>query len=63
MKRYLLLYSGPPAPPNATHAGWPEWFRSLGDALVDMGSPMRDGIGVRSDGSTRNEPLPCTATA
>jgi hypothetical protein len=26
MRRFLLLYRGPPAPPDATHEGWPEWF-------------------------------------
>jgi hypothetical protein len=52
MKRFLLIYSGPPTPPDATHQGWPEWFNGLGDALVDMGSPMTNGISVRSDGST-----------
>ena len=52
MKRFLLLYSGPPTPPDASHAGWPEWFGGLGDALVDVGSPMRNGIVLRADGST-----------
>jgi hypothetical protein len=41
MKRFLLLYSGPPAPPDATHEGWREWFAKIGDALVDLGSPMK----------------------
>jgi hypothetical protein len=52
MKRFLLLYSGPPAPPGASHEGWPEWFDSIGDALVDLGSPMLDGVVVHGDGST-----------
>jgi hypothetical protein len=52
MKRFLLLYSGPPTPPDSSHEGWPEWFRGLGDELVDRGSPMADGVVVRSDGST-----------
>jgi hypothetical protein len=52
MKRFLLLYSGPPAPPNPSHRGWPQWFQKIGDALVEVGSPMADGFVVRSDGST-----------
>jgi hypothetical protein len=52
MKRYLLLYSGPPTPPNPSHEGWAEWFEKLGDALVDLGSPMVGGFRVRPDGST-----------
>jgi hypothetical protein len=52
VKRYLLIYSGPPTPPDVTHEGWPEWFRKIGDALVDAGSPAVDGIVVHPDGST-----------
>ena len=55
MKRFLMLYSGPPTPPDASHAGWWEWFGKLGDALVDRGSPMVDGVVVRSDGSTGDD--------
>jgi hypothetical protein len=59
MKRFLLLYSGPP-PVNPTHEGWPEWFDEIGDALLDPGSPMRNGLVLRSHGSTsdaENRPL------
>jgi hypothetical protein len=52
MKRFLLLYSGPPTPPDATHEGWPEWFRKIGDALVDVGSPAVNGVVLHPDGST-----------
>jgi hypothetical protein len=55
MKRFLLLYSGPPAPPGASHEGWPEWFDKIGDALVDLGSPMANGVVVHADGSTSEE--------
>ena len=55
MKRFLLIYSGPPTPPDASHAGWPEWFERLGDALVDAGSPMTNGVVVRPDGSTTED--------
>jgi hypothetical protein len=50
--RFLLLYSGPPTPPDAAHEGWPEWFSKIGDALVDVGSPAADGFVVHADGST-----------
>jgi hypothetical protein len=50
--KYLLLYNGPPTPPNPSHEGWPEWFGKLGDSLVDLGSPMTNGVVVHSDGST-----------
>ena len=52
MPTYMLIYTGPPTPPDTTHAGWPEWFQSLGERLVDAGSPMRDGFALRPDGTT-----------
>jgi hypothetical protein len=55
MKRFLLLYSGPPAPPDASHEGWPEWFGKAGDALVDLGSPMVNGFVIHHDGSTSDD--------
>jgi hypothetical protein len=55
MKRFLLLYNGPPAPPNATHEGWPEWFDRIGDALVDVGSPMVNGFALHGDGSSSDD--------
>jgi hypothetical protein len=58
VKRFLMLYSGPPAPPNPSHEGWPEWFSGLGDALVDVGSPMKNGVVLHADGSTSDEAAP-----
>jgi hypothetical protein len=55
MKRFLLLYSGPPTPPNPSHEGWPEWFRKIGEALVDRGSPMASGVVLHADGSTSDD--------
>jgi hypothetical protein len=52
MRRFLLLYQGPATPPDASHEGWPEWFRTLGDQLVDKGAPMSHGRALRADGST-----------
>jgi len=52
MKQFLLLYHGPATPPGASHKGWPDWFNKIGDALVDIGSPMENGFVVQSDGST-----------
>jgi hypothetical protein len=56
MKRFLLLYNGPPAPPNPSHEGWPEWFDEVGDAVVDRGSPMANGVVLHRDGSTSDDP-------
>jgi len=52
MKRSLLLSSGPLTAPDASHEGWPEWFNKIGDALVDLGSPMANGFVLHGDGST-----------
>jgi hypothetical protein len=57
MKRFLLLYKGPPTPPDASHEGWPEWFKSIGDALVDVGSPARNGVVVHADGTTSDDAI------
>ena len=55
MKRFLLLYKGPATPPGASHEGWPEWFNKIGDALVDVGSPMENGVVLHGDGSTTDD--------
>jgi hypothetical protein len=57
MKRFLLLYTGPPTPPEGVrpHEGWPEWFDNLGEGLVDVGSPMANGFVLHGDGSTSDE--------
>ncbi|HLZ14938.1 MAG TPA: hypothetical protein VKQ34_03000 [Candidatus Saccharimonadales bacterium] len=49
--KYIVLYKGPATAPDASHAGWPEWFQRIGDALVDRGSPMMHGTAVRGDGA------------
>jgi hypothetical protein len=58
MKRFLMLYSGPPAPPDASHEGWPEWFDKAGGAVVDVGSPMANGVVLHADGSTSDQAAP-----
>jgi hypothetical protein len=55
MKRFLLLYTGPPTPPGASHEGWPEWFDKIGEALVDLGSPTANGFVLHGDGSTSDD--------
>jgi hypothetical protein len=51
MRSFILIYSGPPTPPGASHEGWPEWFRGISDKLVDTGSPMTNGFVVHPDGT------------
>jgi len=52
MQQFMILYVGPPTPPDASHEGWPAWFAKLGDRLVDRGSPLANGFALRDDGST-----------
>src|SRR5262249_5723480 len=49
MKSFIVIYSGPPTPPDASHEGWQEWFQGLGDRLVDLGSPMLNGFVAQAD--------------
>jgi hypothetical protein len=56
--RFLLLYSGPPLAVAPSHEGWPEWFEKVGDALVDRGSPMLNGVVLHADGSTSDATSP-----
>jgi hypothetical protein len=54
MKKYILFYKGPPTPPDASHEKWPDWFRNVGDQLVDRGSPIQNGLVLHKDGSTHD---------
>ena len=50
--KFVIFYHGPATPPDASHKGWMTWFKNLGNALVDQGSPLSDGTVLRADGST-----------
>src|SRR5689334_17022384 len=50
MKQYIILYKGPATSPDASHAGWPEWFSEAGHALVDRGSALVNGLTVLPEG-------------
>ncbi|SRR6266516_3743039 len=52
MSRFMVVYVGPPTPPDASHEGWPAWFDKLQDRLVDQGAPLADGRALNGDGST-----------
>lgn len=56
MKKFILLYKGPATPPGASHEKWPAWFSKVGDKLVDIGSPMVNGLLLDSNGSTNGSP-------
>ena len=58
--KFVLFYKGPEAPPDASHKGWMTWFASLGDAVVDIGSPIAKGVVVHSNGSTTDSDAAAT---
>lgn len=59
MKKFILLYNGPATNTadmseeerNAVMVKWGDWMKKVGDALVDMGMPMANGVSVVDDGS------------
>lgn len=54
MTNYLLVYyGGKPAAPNERQKvmdDWMNWFKSLGQAVVDVGNPTKPGKMVSSKG-------------
>jgi hypothetical protein len=55
MKKFLVLYNGPATPPDASHAGWPEWFEKTGSNVVSVGSPTTDRRSLHSNGSVSKQ--------
>lgn len=59
MKKFILLYNGPATDTadmseeelKAVMAKWGDWMKKVGDALIDMGVPMANGVSVVDDGS------------
>jgi hypothetical protein len=44
--------AGTPEEQKQAMEAWGTWFGSLGEAIVDMGSPFAGGCSVAADGST-----------
>ncbi len=62
MQNFLLLYSGGGMAPTeaeqkAIMAEWNAWFGSLGDALVDGGSPFQGAKSVSTTGHVSDGPV------
>ncbi len=59
MTKFILLYNGPATPTEnmtpeqmqGVMQKWKEWMEKLGDALVDVGQPMANGVSIVDDGS------------
>lgn len=58
--KFIILYSGPAVPSDASHEGWMVWFKNLGSALVDKGSPLAQGTVLHRDGTTTDKDASAT---
>lgn len=60
MSRYIMIYKGEATDTSdmteeqagEVMAKWGAWMGTVGDALVDVGSPFGEGISAVDDGST-----------
>lgn len=59
MKKFILLYKGPPTPAEmktkeqgeASDSVQKSWIEKVGKALIDIGAPMTGGKAIVDDGS------------
>jgi len=51
MKKYLFLYCGYETPTQEMMDDWSNWFASIGDKIVDGGSPLGPGRERRHTGT------------
>ena len=64
MKKYILLYEGPATPQDKMSkeqgeeimSAWKKWMEDMGDALVDVGSPMTMGKALKDNGDHDSAP-------
>lgn len=60
MKKFMILYNGPATPAEQmapekvqeVMSAWKVWMEKIGNAMVDMGTPLADGVAVVDDGTT-----------
>lgn len=63
MTNYLLLYSGGSMPESDAEqavvmGAWDEWYKALGDAVVDLGNPFTPAAkSIASDGTVSDGPI------
>ena len=56
MKKFILLTYGYSEPTQEVMEAWGKWFASIGDKMVDPGSPLGSGREISSSG-TKELPL------
>ena len=65
MARFVMMYhqgDTPEEPTQETMDSWMSWFRSLGDAVVDMGSPFLGSTTIAPGGEATEGSGPHPAT-
>jgi hypothetical protein len=56
MKKFVIFHYGYETPTPEVMEGWSKWFASIGDKIVDPGSPLGDGREISAAG-TKELPL------
>jgi hypothetical protein len=56
MKKFVIFHYGYEDPTPEVMEGWSKWFASIGDKMVDPGSPLGDGREITPAG-TKQLPL------
>jgi hypothetical protein len=56
MKKFVLLTYGYETPTPEIQEAWGKWFASIGDKMVDPGSPLGHGIEISRSG-TKDLPM------
>ena len=51
MKKYVIFHYGFEMPTPEIMEGWSKWFASLGDKMVDPGSPLGPGREISPSGT------------
>ena len=52
MKKFMFLHYGYSAPTQEVMEAWGKWFASIGDKMVDPGSPLGSGREISLTGTT-----------
>ncbi|NIM92184.1 MAG: hypothetical protein GTO18_00505 [Anaerolineales bacterium] len=51
MKKYVFLHYGYETPTEEIMDAWNKWFDSIGDKLVDIGTPFGSGREITNNGT------------
>ena len=51
MKKYVFLHCGYETPTQEIMDAWGKWFESIGDRIVDAGSPLGPGKEISHSGT------------